>query len=226
MADTERKLEAVRLLLSPDVAERLFGRSGVEPAEAAAVDMPTTDLILHVLREEAGGRDSGWFRHRLAEYPRVAAMMKGNPNILNTSLSRLHQRGLLVRVGRLYYLPATKQRIDDGEIEDDAPGGEPKIPFARRMHQLMAAAGGPFTAGDAVALARADAEIGEAVRAKPTTVYSWLGREVQKGRLLKSGGHYRYPLQREEAPDGNAASASFAGRAATLPFENQSRREA
>jgi hypothetical protein len=244
VAELDRKLQGVRLLF-PELATMLFGTATPAPAPAKAVtirsgplsqakrdalpfhEKPITDVVLIVLEGENGGRPPRWFRSKLAETPGLAERIEKNPTAVSNALIRLANRGRLKKHGDNYYLPDVYDRIQRGELQEEAVEVEwgSRTPeagsFNSLMHKAMMEHGKPFKAADAMEVAKRVPELREKLEQQPARVYSWLTREISRKKLAREGGFYFYPPERDEALNGKPASASVAGEAATSPIESQ-----
>lgn len=185
------------------------------PAESRPV--PVTDATVAVLADEKGGRTPGFVRGRLALDPTYAQRVKQSPNIVSNALSRLVERGLVVRDDGLYYHPQVHSAIRDGLIDEERQENGSSQTFNAVMHRVMSERGGKFTAADAIKAANSDERIAEGPTAR---IYSWLSREVFKNRLQKEGEFYFYPADEEEAQS-VSSGASGAGGAPTPPTDSR-----
>lgn len=225
VAAIDEKLRAVRVLM-PAVAdmlatERLSESRSAVPDSTSLNDRPMTELVLWALRDEKGGRDPRWIRSYLSQIPEIAHKVESKPTNVGNAAVRLVERGRLVKHDNLYYLPTTLERIKAGEIEEERVANGASPTFNRLMRDVLGRYGKPFAAADAIRLAKADPRTASLVEANPNRVYSWLGRETFKKKLIKEGELYRLPSNENEAPNGHAEGASEDGKAATSHIESR-----
>jgi hypothetical protein len=241
--ELDRKLQGVRLLF-PDLAAKLFGvepppsaerpvvggRGSFSQAKRDAMPLyakPITDVLLTLIEGENGGRPPRWFRDKMMDIPGLDERVERNANPISTALSRLRERGKLIKHGANYYLPHVFAQIQRGEIQEEPAQmkartrGADAESFNSLMHKAMREHAKPFKAADAIKVAKRVPELREKLGDQPARVYSWLTREMTKNKLAREDGFYFYPSERDEAPNGNAASASVAGEGATSPIESQ-----
>lgn len=227
------KLAAIRLLF-PAVAERMFGDlAPAAPTGSGASEKsklsgrtyaqePFTDAVVRLLADERGGRSSKWLRETLSSEPQWEERVRKNPTALTNALGRLREREHVIRVGDLYYHPIVYADIQSGKIAEERESNTSSPTFTSTMAQIVAGISQPFTASQAIEAAKANPAAAERLKENAAAVYSWLGRQVQRGELKKQGDAYSLP-DADGALDSDAASAPIAGRAATLPFENHDR---
>lgn len=247
VAELDRKLQGVRLLF-PDLAAVLLGASPaatrtLPPAKPKTTHRgpmsrekrdalpfhlkPITDVAVILLEGENGGRPPRWFKNKMQQTPGLAERVEKNQSIIHNALVRLCERGTLTKDGENYYLPDVYERIQQGELQEEeaSPQWGTRSPeadsFNSLMHKAMKEHGRPFKAADAMEVAKRVPELRDKISEQPARVYSWLTREITKNKLVREGGFYLYPPEREEAPNGIAASASITGEAATSPIESQ-----
>ncbi|OHD00692.1 MAG: hypothetical protein A3H25_16805 [Sphingomonadales bacterium RIFCSPLOWO2_12_FULL_63_15] len=213
--DLDRKLEAVRCLLPEDTADALFHPETKKPR----AEWSFTELVLDVLAATDRGYTPAELRTLLNDDPEVGQKSRRSHNGVSNALQRLAAKDEVSKLGPRYYLPTTLQRIQSGEIVEQVEN-EDATSFNARMHAAMEDFGRPFVAKDAHEVAKRHGTLSEDLSEQPTRIYSWLSREVFRGRLLKEGSVYYYPSQRDEALAVARSAPTVTGEVAPSPIEN------
>lgn len=210
--ELDAKLKAIRVLL-PEAGDLIGLPKDVQVPQAPRsqskrplAERSMTDLVMWAMRDEKGGRSSGAIRAKLETDPALAKRIYGSPTGLGNALTRLHERGLLIKVGRAYYLPEIYSKIQSGELEEERLENDNTKSFNSVMHEVMRRFGRPFTASQAISCASADEFLAEKLREQPSRAYSWLSRELYKHKLIKVGDAYVYPDQQGAQTASNSSS--------------------
>lgn len=208
--ELDRKLAAVELLLPSAMSASLLRPETVRPRSEASF----TELTLEVLASGPRGFLPHEVRTVLIDDPEVSERARKSANGVTNALSRLLSIDKVIKRGGRYYLPETLERIESGELMEETPS-EDSTSFNQLMHNVMRAHGRPFTAREAMSVGVGNPEVAEKLEGQRSRIYSWLSREVYRGKLIKSGDVYSYPNE-NGAPEG----APDAGEGATSPNDD------
>lgn len=213
LADLDKKLAAVELLLPSALAGALLHPENTRPRAEASF----TELAMEVLSHATRGLAPNEVRNILIADPEVGDRAQASHNGVTNALSRLLAIKKVVKKNRRYYLPETLANIESGETVEDVSVSNTGS-FNATMHLLMQKSGKPFTAKEALLEGKGHPPTAEKISDQPSRVYSWLSREVAKGKLIKTADVYTYPNENRAPAE---AGALEAGEVAASPNDNR-----
>lgn len=227
ISSLEDRLRLASMLMAPDKAAQIIGElpalpkpdseqhPTAAPARAKPAKPPTIiEGITAVLAGQKGGRSVSWIRDRLIDEPDFRE--RANSHSVSNSLSRMTDRGMLVRANGLYYTPKLLSDIEKGDVVEEHDSNSP--PSVTHLLSLVAEGmEGWFKPADLREAAIAEPLLKEKIAANPNAVNSWLARQSDRGLLIKESGRYCVASKRDGAPTADASSAPVAGEVAPSP---------
>jgi hypothetical protein len=202
LAESEKKLEAFRLLLGPAKFERLR-RAGAAGDERGLPTWP--EMVESLLKDSPDGLTYKQLRQRIAQTPLAESLQKSPNNFFNT-IKRLESHHRVIRRGKIVFWPAHLTRklaagdvIEEPEDAKDGRGGV-RSGVPALVVRILSKSSRPLTASEVVLAAEADPEGARLLAESTQGVYAALSRLAKKKQLRRSEDK-RYSLVSEHHAD-------------------------
>ncbi len=166
-------------------------------------------MVLWLIKDEDRGREPRELLDKARQMPEFADRLgTSNPTGFYNAISRLAERGEIMRRGTLIYSRDLWDAIDAGEVEDRAHNAMQKAGPQMREYILQKMRGRGFLAPKVISdLICDEKEIADRLARNPQYLYTLLGRMVGKKELVKRDSTYALANE-AEAPNGGAVGAS------------------
>jgi hypothetical protein len=206
----ERKLDAAKLFVAPELLSEVFGQFAPKAEPSPMPKERWTDLLRGLLEEANRGLTHSELKELVRATP-FGAKLGGQDKSYHSALGKLKARGLIWQHGPRFYshaaFKAAQEKIASGELDDDEPVARNKrSPLQEEFLKIIRESRVAMTSGEIIAEARKLPEMAERIDKNPTQAYNILSRLVQRGDVKKTGRLFSLPETNEAADDKSSAA--------------------